>query len=52
MDKKNFTHIVEECVKRMVKKEMPIVVTKDIGHGTDSKGIFIGREVHLQSYEK
>lgn len=38
---------VETLVKEMVKKELPVAVTKDIGHGTDAKAIMIGRELHL-----
>lgn len=35
-------------VKRIVGKDLPIVVTRDIGHGTDSKGIIIGQEIYLK----
>lgn len=31
-------------VKKFAKENMPIAVTGDIGHGTDAKGIWIGRE--------
>lgn len=42
------TPTVEELVKKMVSKELPIVVTGDIGHGTDSKAIVIGQEIYLE----
>ena len=48
MDKEKCTHTVEGLVKRMVSKELPIVVTRDIGHGTDSKAIVIGQELCLE----
>lgn len=38
---------VETLVKRFAGKNMPIAVTKDIGHGTDAKAIIIGKEVFL-----
>ncbi|MBD5462409.1 MAG: hypothetical protein HDR24_05035 [Lachnospiraceae bacterium] len=31
-------------VKKFAGKDLPIAVTRDIGHGTDAKGIWIGRE--------
>ena len=30
-------------------KGAPIAVTKEIGHGTDSKGIVIGQEIYLEA---
>ncbi len=38
---------IEELVKRIAGKELPIAVTRKIGHGTDSKGILIGRKLTL-----
>ena len=35
-------------VKRIVGKNIPIAITKDIGHGTDSKGIVIGNEICIE----
>lgn len=35
-------------VQRFVGEEMPLAVTRDIGHGVDSKGIVIGEAIHLQ----
>lgn len=42
------TPTVEELVKKMVSKDLPIAVTGDIGHGTDSKAIMIGQEIYLE----
>lgn len=39
---------IETLVKRIVGKDLPIVVTSDIGHGTDSKAIIIGQEIYLK----
>lgn len=38
---------IETLVKKFAGKDLPIAVTKEIGHGTDSKGIVIGQELHL-----
>ena len=38
---------IETLVKEIAGKYVPIAVTKDIGHGTDSKAIIIGKELHL-----
>ncbi len=35
-------------VKKIARENLPIAVTKDIGHGTDSKAIVIGRELYLK----
>ena len=47
MEEKNCTPGIEELVKRIAGEKLPIAVTKKIGHGTDSKGIMIGRELTL-----
>ena len=39
---------VETLVKRIAGKDLPIAVTRDIGHGADSKGIIIGQEIYLE----
>lgn len=36
---------VETLVREIAGKDLPIATTEDIGHGTDSKGIVIGREL-------
>lgn len=38
---------IETVVKKIVGEDLPIAVTRDIGHGTDSKGIMIGQEIYL-----
>ncbi|MBQ2705564.1 MAG: LD-carboxypeptidase [Agathobacter sp.] len=44
MEEKECVPSMVELVQRMVGKNMPIAVTKDIGHGTDAKAIVIGKE--------
>lgn len=39
---------IETLVKKIVGKDLPLVVTRDIGHGTDSKAIIIGQEIYLK----
>lgn len=34
-----------EILKKYVREDFPIAVTRNIGHGTDSKAIFIGKEL-------
>lgn len=38
---------IETLVLEIAGSDLPIAVTKEIGHGTDAKGIVIGREMHL-----
>lgn len=44
MEEKKCSPSMVELVQRIVGKEMPIAVTKDIGHGIDAKAILIGHE--------
>ena len=48
MEKENCIPTKEMLVKKFVRKEMPVAITKDIGHGTNSKGIIIGQELCLE----
>lgn len=48
MERENCVPNVESIIKGKVGKDLPIAVTKEIGHGTDSKAIIIGREICLQ----
>ena len=48
MEKEGYTPTVETLVKNIVGENMPIAVTGEIGHGTDSKGIVIGEEICLE----
>lgn len=42
---------VETLVCEITGKNLPIAVTGDIGHGTDSKGSVIGRELYFSFYD-
>lgn len=42
MEQENCLPTVETLVKRIVGEDLPIAVTREIGHGTDSKAIVIG----------
>lgn len=47
MEKEECVLTVVELLKRIVEEEIPIAVTKNIGHSTDSKAIIIGKEMNL-----
>lgn len=42
MESENIVPTMEMIIKEYVRSDTPIAVTRDIGHGTDSKGIVIG----------
>lgn len=48
MEQEKCLPVVETLVQRIVREDLPIAVTRNIGHGTDSKGIVIGRELYLE----
>lgn len=48
MEREGYIPTMETLVKRKEGKDLPIAVTKEIGHGTDSKGIVIGQEIYLE----
>ncbi|MBQ2902718.1 MAG: LD-carboxypeptidase [Agathobacter sp.] len=48
MEQENCLPTAETLVKRIVGKDVPIAVTREIGHGTNSKAILIGRELCLE----
>ncbi len=48
MEQENCQPTVETLIKRIVGEDLPIAVTREIGHGTDSKGIVIGGELYLE----
>ena len=48
MDREKYIPTIETLVKRTVGQDLPIVVTRNIGHGTDSKGMIIGKEIYLE----
>ena len=47
MDAEKCVPTVESLFRGIAGKKLPIAVTADIGHGTDSKGILIGGELSL-----
>lgn len=47
MDTEQCTPDVATLVQEIAGQHMPIAVTNDIGHGTNAKGIVIGRELNL-----
>ena len=48
MEQEKCMPTVETLVKRIVGEELPIAVTRNIGHGTDAKAIVIGKELYLE----
>lgn len=49
MEERNCSPNIIELLKKYVGQDMPIVKTNEIGHGTDSKGIVIGKEICLHN---
>lgn len=47
MEAEKWIPTMEMLVKKFAGKDLPVAVTKDIGHGTDAKGIIIGRKLRL-----
>lgn len=47
MESENSTPTMIELVKRYAGTEIPIACTNEIGHGTNSKGIVIGKDIQL-----
>lgn len=43
MEREGCVPAMETLVRKFAGKDFPIAVTRDIGHGTDAKGILIGR---------
>lgn len=48
MEEEKCTPNMEVLVQKVAGKDLPIAVTKEIGHGTDAKGIVIGKEMYLR----
>ncbi len=48
MERQQYVPTIETLVKRLVREDLPIAVTKYIGHGTDSKAIVIGQSLALE----
>lgn len=50
LEREKSTPTLEVLVKRVVGDDMPIAMTREIGHGMDSKGIVIGKELYLSKF--
>ena len=48
MEQEKCTPTVETLVKKIVGEDLPIAVTRNIGHGTDAKAILVGEELCLE----
>ena len=48
MDREGYSTKVWELLREYVKEDLPVAVTKEIGHGTDSKAIVIGEKLILK----
>lgn len=48
LDSEIFVPSVEELVQRIAGRDIPVARTMEIGHGTDSKCIYIGKYLRLQ----
>lgn len=44
MEEENCRPDMKTLIQKFAKRKLPVAVTKNIGHGTDSKGIMIGKE--------
>lgn len=47
MEKMNCRPAINSLIKHFVGDDMPIIKTKQIGHGADSKALVIGRYYHF-----
>lgn len=47
MEENRYEPDITTLVQRIVGKDLPIALTRDIGHGTDSKAIVIGEEMKI-----
>lgn len=52
MEEENCHPSMEDLVMQYAGTDIPIVKTREIGHGTDSKGIVIGKEIELSAGNK
>lgn len=48
MEREKCKPTIEELVLGLIPEDLPVAVTKDIGHGTDSRAILIGQELVLK----
>ena len=49
MQEKNAVPSIEMLIRKFAGNDLPVAVTNQIGHGTDAKGIWIGRELRLET---
>lgn len=49
MEREKCKPTIEEIALRLLPEGLPVAVTKDIGHGTDSKAVIIGQELVLKN---
>lgn len=47
MEKETCIPTIEILVQKIAGKDLPIAVTREIGHGTDAKAILVGQELYL-----
>lgn len=50
MEAESYVPTVEELVLNIARKDIPVAVTRNIGHGEDAKGIVIGKEMKFKKY--
>ena len=48
MEREKYMPDIETLVKNIVRDDVPIAKTENIGHGTDSKAILVGKELCLE----
>lgn len=49
MEREKCKPTIEEIALQLLPEGLPVAVTKDIGHGTDSKAVIIGQELVLKN---
>ena len=48
MENQRYSTTVWEMLREYIDENIPVAVTKEIGHGTDSKAILIGEKLVLK----
>ncbi len=49
MERQQYVPTIETLLKRIAGDDLPIAVTKEVGHGTDSKAVMIGKPFELHA---
>ncbi len=49
MERQQYVPTIETLLKRIAGNDLPIAVTKEVGHGTDSKAVMIGKTLELHA---